>query len=95
MVNYEPQFTFAVGEDCRTQARIAVETRTTAAHIRSGEYTEDQFSVYLTVRRYGSMNVGDAIVDALGELSEIAREMIETHVAPNILKPLARTIALK
>ena len=50
----EPVLQLALDSDCRIQCRLSVETRTTAYHVRTAEYPEEQLSVYLTARRYGS-----------------------------------------
>ena len=52
VIDYEPSITIALQPDCRVQARLSIETRTSAAHVRMGEFPEDQISVYFTVRRY-------------------------------------------
>jgi len=43
------------------QARLMVETRTNAYHVRRGDFPEDQISVYFTVRQYGSLPSGDFV----------------------------------
>ena len=60
-VSYEPTLQFTWEQDCRIQARIGVETRTTAYQIRTEEFPEEQFSIYLTGRRYGSPAPGEVI----------------------------------
>ena len=52
----EPSIQFALDEDCRTQCRLSVETRTSAYHVRTKEFPEEQISVYFTARRYGSLD---------------------------------------
>jgi len=48
VINFEPSLTIAVDEDCRTQVRVSTETRTNAFQVRTGDYGEDQLSVYVT-----------------------------------------------
>lgn len=93
-ISYEPNLTIALDEECRTQCRLSVETRTTPYQIRSGEYQEDQLSVYLTARRYGSLDPGTTFVDALAELANVCFETLDNYVIESVLEPLARTIAL-
>ncbi len=95
VLNYEPSFTVSLEEDCRRQARLMVETRTNAYQVRRGEYSEDQISVYFTVRQYGSLEHGASYVDTLQELQVQADELMEEYVVGNVLRPLAQTIALK
>src|SRR5690606_20431372 len=94
-INYEPSITLALDEECRTQVRVHVETRTSPYHVRSGEYPEEQLSVYVTARRYGSLDPGMSFATALDRLDEVCREFIDSYVAAGVLEPLARTIALK
>ncbi len=94
-INFEPSLTLALDEDCRTQVRVNIETRTSPFHIRSGEYPEDQLSVYVTARRYGSLDPGTTFTQELDRLSENCREFVDNYVAKHVLEPLARTIALK
>ncbi len=95
VINHEPSITLAMDEECRLQGRLSVETRTNAYHVRTGEYPEDQLSVYVTARQYGSLDPDHNFVDALGRLSQLCGEMIERSVSEHILRPLARTIAMR
>lgn len=93
-ISNEPTITLALDDDCRVQCRIHLETRTTPYHVRTGEFQEDQLSVYVTARRFGSLKPNTGYGEALDELDQVCREVIENYVAPNVLEPLARTIAL-
>jgi hypothetical protein len=95
IVNYEPTITLALDEDCRMQCRLSIETRTNAYQIRTGEYPEDQLSVYVTARRYGGLGQDTTFVDMLSRLTQICTDMVDNYVTDSILKPLARTIAMK
>jgi len=95
VINHEPSLTIALDEECRTQFRLSVETRTNAYQVRTGDFPEEQLSVYVTARQYGSLGPEKTFVETLGRLGEVCHEMIENHVIENILSPLARTISLK
>jgi hypothetical protein len=95
VINYEPSLTISLDEECRTQVRISTETRTNAFQVRTGEFNEEQLSVYVTARQYGSLEPNTSYVDALDRLATLAREVVDTCVTEQILRPLARTIALK
>ncbi len=58
VINFEPSITIALDDACRLQARLMVETRTNAYHVRRGDYPEEQISVYFTARQYGSLTPG-------------------------------------
>lgn len=95
VINHEPSITLALDEDCRLQCRVSLETRTTAYHVRTGDFPEDQLSVYVSARRYGSLPPEQNYLDTLTQLAGICEEMIDSYVVPNMLHPLAQTIALK
>ncbi len=91
----EPSIQFAMDEDCRIQCRLSIETRTSAYHVRTGEYPEEQLSVYFTARRYGSLDAGETYLSAMERLSQICGDMIDNYVIENVLQPLQQTIAIK
>ncbi len=95
VINYEPSITLALDEECRTQVRVSMETRTNAFQVRTGEYTEDQLSVYVTARQYGSLDADTTFVQSLENLAQTCQQVVDNYVIDQILKPLARTIALK
>ncbi len=95
VINYEPSITLALDEDCRTQARLSIETRTNAYQVRTGEYPEDQLSVYVTARQYGSLDPDTTFVQSLETLTQTCQDLVDNYVYEQVLKPLARTIALK
>ena len=95
LINYEPSLTIAVDEECRTQIRVSTETRTNAFQVRTGEFAEEQLSVYVTARQYGSLEGSETYVHTVERLAQLAQDVIENCVVEQILRPLARTIALK
>jgi hypothetical protein len=95
IINYEPSITLALDEQCRLACRLSIETPTSMYHIRSGDYPEDQLSVYLTARQYGSLGPESTFVSTMENLTRICYELVDNFVIENILQPLARTIAMK
>ncbi|MEX0867411.1 MAG: hypothetical protein WD030_08625 [Pirellulales bacterium] len=95
VINYEPSYTLALDEECRLQCRMSVETRTNAYQIRTGEFPEEQLSVYVTARQYGSLEPDMTYVGALERLNRLCGRMLEEHVIEQVLQPLARTIAMR
>ncbi len=94
-VSYEPNMQFTWESDCRLQARLGVETRTTAYQIRTDDYPEEQFSIYLTGRRYGSLAAGESLVETLNQLSVFCHELLDKYVIENVLSPVKETIAIR
>lgn len=95
VINHEPSLTIALDEECRLQFRLSVETRTNAYQVRTGDFPEEQLSVYVTARQYGSLKAEHTFEATLEKLVSVCQEMIETHVIEHVLRPLAQTIALK
>lgn len=95
VINAEPSLTIALDEDCRLQCRVSVETRTNAYQIRTGDYPEEQLSVYVTARQYGSLGPKRNFCETLDKLTEICQNVLQHHVIEHVLQPLARTIASK
>jgi hypothetical protein len=90
----EPSIQFALDEDCRTQFRLSVEPRTSAYHLRTKEFPEEQLSVYLTARRYGSLDGEETYVSAMRKLADICQEIVDGYVVENVLRPLQQAIAI-
>ena len=90
----EPSIQFALDEECRTQCRLSIETRTSAYHVRVKEFPEEQLSVYFTARRYGSLDGDETYVAAMRKLAEICQEIVDGYVVENVLRPLQQAIAI-
>ncbi len=90
----DPVLQLAMGEDCRTQVRLSLDTRTTALQVRMRDFPEEQLSVYLTARRYGSLEGDDTFVNGAARLAEICRDLVDGYVVEHILRPLQQTIAM-
>ena len=80
--------TLALEESCRLQCRLSVETRTNAYQIRTGDYPEDQISVYFTVRQYWGTGPERSFVDSFRRQCEIGEEMVQERIIPRIVQPL-------
>jgi hypothetical protein len=95
VINYEPSLTISLDEDCRVQVRVSVESRTNAYQIRTGEFPEEQLSVYVTARQYGSLNPDETFVQTVDELARLCQDVVDNYVVESVLRPLQRTIALR
>ena len=90
-----PAIQFALDEDCRTQCRVSFESRTNAYQVRTGEFTEDQISVYLTVRRYESLGPDETYAGEFDRLSGLCRDLVDEYLVSNVLRPLQEAISLQ
>lgn len=95
VINLEPSITVSLDESCRLQARLMVETRTNAYHVRRSDYPEEQISVYFTVRQYGSLGPDASFKDSLRRMREQSEQLLEKHVVEQVLKPLQMAISAK
>ncbi len=95
VINYEPSVTLALDEGCRLQCRLAIETRTNAYQVRTGEFPEDQISVYFTVRQYWDGGPGRSFVESFRRQREIGEQAVRDRIVPRIVRPLAQVIASK
>jgi hypothetical protein len=93
VVNFEPSITLALDEACRLQCRLAIETRTNAYQVRTGDYPEDQISVYFTVRQYWGSGPERSFVESFRRQCAMGEELVQAHVVPRIVRPLAQAIA--
>jgi len=93
VVNFEPSVTLTLEDSCRLQCRLSVETRTNAYQIRTGDFPEDQISVYFTVRQYWGSGPEITYVESLRRQREIGEEIVQRTVVPRVVRPLAQVIA--
>lgn len=93
VLNFEPAMTISLDESCRRQARLMVETRTSAYQVRRGEFNEEPISVYFTVRQYGSLAADTSYEQTLHELRADCDRLLEEFVFDGILRPLAQAIS--
>jgi len=95
LLSHEPAIQFALDEECRTQCRVSFESRTNAYQVRTGEYGEDQISVYLTVRRYDSLAPDENYADEFDRLAGLCRDLVDEYLVTNVLRPLQQAISLR
>jgi hypothetical protein len=93
VINFEPSVTLALDEACRLQCRLSIETRTNAYQVRTGEFPEDQISLYFTVRQYWGTGPEMTYLESFRRQREIGEEVVEKLIIPRVVRPLARAIA--
>ncbi|MEM9411124.1 MAG: hypothetical protein AAGA30_08430, partial [Planctomycetota bacterium] len=70
LIANDPAIQFSIDDECRMQCRVSIESRTSAYHIRTGEFPDEQISVYLTMRRYGSLDSEATYIQTLEKLHQ-------------------------
>jgi hypothetical protein len=95
VINYEPSLMLALDEGCRLQCRLSIETRTNTFQVRTGQYPDAPISVYFTVRQYWGRQPFKNFGDSYKNQRRICQELVDNHIIPAIIRPLAQTIANK
>ncbi|RKY12455.1 MAG: hypothetical protein DRP65_01210 [Planctomycetota bacterium] len=93
-IGFAPTVAIALDEDCRTQVRVSVESRTSVYEVRNKKYKEaEPISLYFAVRRYPKP---DEKFDAIGSFDAqcvIAQRIMDEKIVPNFVGPLTNAIA--
>ena len=95
VINYEPSLMLSLDDACRLQCRLSIETRTSAYQVRTGHFPEAPISVYFTVRQYWTRSPYKTFVESFRNQRRTLAELVDSHVIPSIVRPLAQTIAAK
>jgi hypothetical protein len=93
VINFEPSVTLALDESCRLQCRLAVETRTNAYQVRTGDFSDDQISVYFTVRQYWGTGPEQSFLESFRRQRAVGEEFVRNRLIPRVVRPLAQAIA--
>jgi hypothetical protein len=89
-----PSMVIGLSEDCRLQARVAVESRSNAFDLRGEKYkSDDPISLYFAVRRYPKPEPGFDMLAAYQEQCQIAENMMFEKIIPHFVQPLSSAIA--
>jgi len=93
-IGFSPSFTIALSEDCRLQARVAVESRTSVYDVRRNKYKEsDPIILYFTIRRYPRQDEKFDAIASFGEQCAVAEGLMAEKIIPDFVKPLTSAIA--
>jgi hypothetical protein len=89
-----PSMVIGLTDDCRLQARVAVESRSNIFDVRSEKYKSDEpISLYFAVRRYPKPGPDFDLLKAYQEQCRIAEQMMFERIIPNFAQPLNSAIA--
>ena len=95
VLNYEPSLMLTLDEACRLQCRLNIETRTNAFQLRTGQFPEAPISVYFTVRQYWGRQGAKSFGESYQHQRKTCQDLVDSHIIPAIVRPLAQTIAEK
>lgn len=93
-IGFSPTVVTALDVDCCTQARIAVESRTSVSEVRNDKFKSDQpISLYLTIRRYPKPDERFDAAKSFARQCETAVELMSEKIIPDFVHPLTEAIA--
>lgn len=92
-VDVQPTIAVSLSDDCRLQARVEILTRTDNYQVRTGDYSDDEISVYLTVRRYWGDRPKEPMEKIFTDMFERADGLAASRIVPKILRPLSAAIS--
>lgn len=95
VLHFQPSMMLALDDGCQLQGRLSVETRTTAYHVRTGNFPETPISVYFTVRQFWGRQPYKSFLDSYRNQRRLLDEMVSDFVVPSVIQPISRTIGAK
>ncbi len=95
-VSFSPAVVVALSEDCRTQARVSVESKT--GIIENGKQkskSDEAISLFFTIRQYPSSTEKFDAMTSFEHQCRLAEELMAEKIIPNFVQPLTSVIAQK
>jgi hypothetical protein len=107
-IGFSPAAVIALSEDCRTQARIKVESKTSvyargkqrhrsdeAISLSFKHRSDEAISLSFTIRQYSSSTEKFDALKSFGYQCRLAEELMAEKIVPNFVRPLTDVITLK
>ncbi len=95
-IGYSPSVIVALSDDCRTQARISVESKTSVYEPRGKKQNLDEaITLSLTVRQYPSGAEKFDAIKSFENQCRLVEELMAEKIVPGFVHPLANVIAQK
>lgn len=95
VLHFQPTMMLALDEGCQLQARLSIETRTSAYQVRTNNFPESPVTVYFTVRQFWGKQPFKTFVESYHNQRRILDELVSTYVVPQVINPLAKAISTK
>ena len=93
---FSPSIVIGLAEDCRTQARINIESKTSDCEPWRRKYkSEDAISLSLTIRQYSRTAEKFDPVKSFEQQYRLVEELMASKIIPNFVKPLVNAISHK
>jgi len=95
-IGFSPAVVIALSDDCHTQARISIESKTSVYEPRKRDQQADEaISLSFTIRQYPPPTGGFDPLKSFEYQCQLAEEMMAEKIVPNFVQPLTETIAQK
>jgi hypothetical protein len=95
-VCFSPAVVVALSDDCRTQGRISVESKTTIYEPGDkGQAADESISLSFTIRQYPPSTGKFDALESFGNQCRLAEELMAEKIVPNLVRPLIDVIAQK
>ncbi len=95
-IGFSPTMVVALSDDCRTQARISVESKTSICEPGQKELlTDEAISLSFTVRQHPSSAEKFDALKSFENQCRLAEELMAEKIIPNLVKPITNVIAQK
>jgi len=98
-IGFSPAVVVALSDDCRTQGRISVESKTSIVEVGRKDprlVGEDEaISLSFTVRQYRPTNERFDAIKSFEHQCQLAGAIMAGKIVPNFVQPLVETIAQK
>jgi len=95
-VGFSPSLVVALSDDCHTQARISVDSRTSLFEPRKQKHSPDEaIGLSFTVRQYPASTQKFDALKSFEYQCQMAEELMTEKVLPNFVKPLTSVISQK
>lgn len=94
--NFSPAVIIALSDDCRTQARISVESKTNISEPgEKSQASEEAISLSLTIRQYPATDKKFDPLSSFEHQCQLAEELMAEKIVPNFVQPITNVIAQK
>jgi len=95
-IGFSPAVVVALSDDCRTQARIGVESKTGVVESEKRKHKSDEaISLFFTIRQYPSSTEKFDALKSFERQCRLAEELMAEKIVPNFVQPLTNVIAQK
>ncbi len=95
-IGFSPAVVVALSDDCRTQARISVESKTSVVESGRQKHKSDEaISLFFTIRQYPSSTEKFDALKSFEHQCQLIEKLMAEKIVLNFVHPLTETIAQK